>query len=148
MSGIFAPRLFWLLPRLGPLLLAGVLALTGCDQTDDFFSGRPSAMSQAHNAALDGSVGSMRGIFEIPAQFPDAREEHHSAWQESPLAWWLAPGGRGRIEAALGGLNSQQLAAAQRWLAAPEPYGEPKRRAIAELRIAVAAVIASRGARP
>lgn len=119
--------------------LLGAVLLGGCDPADDFFSGRPSAMAQAHNAALDGSIDTMRAILEIPARFPQAGEQHHASWQESPIAWWLAPGGRQRTEAALTRLDARQLDALTRWLASPEPYGDNKRRAIAELRAAVAA---------
>ena len=127
-------------------ILALITMLAACrDAADDFFHGRPSDMAMAHNGALDGGVDSMRTILLIPSRLPDAREVHHAQWQESPIAWWMAPGGRSRIEQALRQLDRAQLAKLQTWLAAPEPYGENKRRAIAELRQAVAAAVSAKG---
>ena len=151
MSGVFSEP-FWKMRRRQArtaLFISLTFMLGGCgDTADAFFSGRPSAMAVAHNGALDGSINAMRIIFEIPARLPQAKPEHHSAWQESPIAWWLAAGGRERIIAALAQLDRAQLIAAQHWLSTPEPYGDNKRHAIAELRHAAASALADKGARP
>lgn len=139
MSGVFS-ALYRCRRRLSAgCLLAAALSLSACrDATDAFFAGRPSDMAMAHNKALDGSVEAMRELLAIPARFPQANETHYAQWQESPIAWWLAPGGRDRILAALARLTPAERDALAIWLAKPEPYGQNKQQAMAELRLAVA----------
>lgn len=68
------------------------LPLVGCkEESDKFFSGRPSEMSMLQNRMIAGPPETMIELLRVPSRFPDSKEVHISDWQNSIIAWWRHP---------------------------------------------------------
>jgi hypothetical protein len=103
--------------RIAILLVTAAALIAGCkDGADAFFSGRPSEMSMVHNRIIGGPPEAMVELLRVPSRFPEATETQIALWQESALAWWLNPEGRGTMTRSFDTLARHEMHELRTWI--------------------------------